>query len=270
MDYDFYKSMYSDLKYFSNIELDRHYQKYGKDEGRICNENDFNTKKKILVKKLIKSTILLDNFEFNSPEKQINILIRTSNRPTLFKTNLTSIKNQNYKNYKIYISFEDEQTLSYILKYIKNLNNVEILRVNMDINSHINNYSYNDYCNRLLAKVSDGYVIFLDDDDCFTHKNCLKVINENIEEDNILFWSYLRADKIIYPIKKNIQIGDMVSCGFCHHISLESKWPRKRNGDFYYINNILKNNIEFKKIKLILTRRINLKRISGMGEKKDF
>ena len=207
MDYNFYRNFYCDLIKLSNKELDKHYEEYGENEGRICNITDFKKKKMKLLLKFIKSNNFLDKYQFkNKKENFINILVRTANRPKFFEKCFKTIIKQNYTNYKIHISFEDDESLSYILNLCKNINNIAFVRVTKGLSDIEKPYFYNDYCNKLLDKVYDGYVIFLDDDDCFTHKNCLKLINDNLEEDKLLFWAYLRADRIVYPRLKKINI----------------------------------------------------------------
>ena len=43
----------------------------------------------------------------------INIVIRTHNRPIFFSKNINTIRDLNYSNYKIYISYENNNTLNY-------------------------------------------------------------------------------------------------------------------------------------------------------------
>ena len=39
-------------------------------------------------------------------------------------------------------------------------------------------------CNDVKNKISDGWIMFLDDDTYFIHNNCLKIINENLKKKN--------------------------------------------------------------------------------------
>ena len=71
-------------------------------------------------------------------------------------------------------------------------------------------YKFNLYCNVLMSKVESGWIMFLDDDDKLTHNKVLSIINENIEDENIMYiWKFLRPDKIIYPNECKIFLGNI-------------------------------------------------------------
>ena len=122
-----------------------------------------------------------------------------------------------------------------------------------------------------MNKVKDGWIIFLDDDDMLTNKNCLKKINMSLSGDNdIVFWKFLRPDRVIFP--KNIQkvnCGHVVSCGYCFHSKFKdtSKWNPRRSGDYYFLDNLLKNNFNRKFINNILTCTVYNDRKQNYGSK---
>ena len=198
---EFYKKMYFDLRNLNNEELRKHFINHGMWEGRICNEKFLKIKQEKNMEKVKKSMEKLDTItdkeEYNINEKLINIIIRTHNRPIFFYRNISKIKDLNYTNYKLYISYENENTLNYINENTKNMENVFKVKVEKTNTEAF----YNDYCNIILDMITEGYNMFLDDDDMFTHKNSLKYINRHLVEDRFLCWEYLRADKIIGPVK---------------------------------------------------------------------
>ena len=49
-----------------------------------------------------------------------------------------------------------------------------------------NNCFFDFYCNDIKNKISDGWIMFLDDDNYFIHNNCLKIINENLKKNSCL------------------------------------------------------------------------------------
>jgi hypothetical protein len=267
MDYSFYKNLYFDLINLTDKQLHSHYIKYGAWEGRICSKEMM--QQKIKKNKLISDNrnSLINNYTSKTPHKKINILIRTSNRPKCFSHNINSIIKQNYNNLKLLISYDNEYTKEYILKELLNKNlDYEIIKVD----HHNNKYHYNDYCNHLLNKVDDGYVIFLDDDDKLIHDNALKYINDYLEEDIFLVWDYLRADKIIGPKKGEIKKGNITSCGFCYNSKYKSFWPAEINADFTFVDTLLKNNkLKVGKLNKVLTGSINLNTIYGQGKRED-
>ena len=231
----------------------------------------FKRKKKKNLKKLDKILHLLDDIknkeEYNIEEQLINIIIRTHNRPKFFERNFESIKKLNYSNLKIFISYENDETLQYIKNNIDNMENVTLVHVVKTNDPAF----YNNYCNTILDLIDDGFNIFLDDDDMFTHPNCLKYINKFLKKDRLLCWEYLRADKIIGPIKGQITNGQITSCGFCYHSSYKSEWVPVRGGDHLFVKKLIEvNKLNVGKIKTILTRSISLEIINGEGLSNDY
>ena len=267
LDIDFYRSIYVDIRNLSKNQLFDHYKKYGFFEGRVCNKNmlDYRVKKNNEIAKI--SNQNLDTYKSTSNHNLINIIVRTSNRPKCFEKNIKSILLQNYDLIKIYISYDNEFTEKYIDNILSKINidyeKVEVFKSNKE-------FFYNGYPNEILKKVNDGYIIFLDDDDMFLHKNALNYINDYLKEDTFLSWNYLRSDKIIGISKGNIKSGKVTSCGFCYHSSHKSKWELKSDGDYHFVKNLIdKNNLKFGKISKILTGNINKNIIYGEGKCED-
>ena len=269
-DFNYYRNMYFDLKDLSNKELVEHFRKFGMWEGRICSKQFLRHKQDKNFKKLYEVSNFLDNLSeeiLNKEEQIINIIIRTHNRPNFFKLNLNSIKEQNYANHILYITYENEETLNYILENTKEMNNIKLINVTKN-NEEV---FYNLYCNTVLEIIKDGYNMFLDDDDMLTHKNALKYINSFLLENRFLCWEYMRADKIIGPRKNKVKCGEIVSCGFCYHNSHKSLWTPTEDGDHIFAKNLIENNdLTIGKIKSILTRSISMEVIQGQGLGNDF
>ena len=267
-DWKFYLKLYPDLienNIDNKIKAYRHYNTHGKDEGRIPN-------KKYLINNYYKNLKLVFdqfntyNINLNNNQKLINILIRTTkNRKQYLEFCLNSIFNQKYKNYLIYIHYDDDSCL----EYLKNLNNKKVTFFNSNIiNENENKYKYNLYCNYLLDKVQDGFVFFLDDDDCLSHNKVLNIINDNLNENKIIKWKFLRPDKIIYSENKDIKIGDIVSCGFIFHSKFKNKsnWIDKRGSDFYFFDNLVTNTkLDVINLPYILTKTIYNNKIQNFG-----
>lgn len=95
----------------------------------------------------------------------INLLIRTSYRPVLFKRLLDSIYNQTHKNINIVVSYDDERALSYIPEEINKI------RVYKDLSKP---YFYDEYCNDLKSQVDNGFFMFIDDDEVLASNDCLE------------------------------------------------------------------------------------------------
>ena len=248
-------------KYFINTGFRSGHKWFG------VNKKKRNIKKNLSYEDFYKKnyeSINIDNIDNSIIESKINILIRHTYRPKQFKKCIESVLNQNYTNYNIIVSYDDDRCLEELRKY----NNIEYFNINIRC---AHKYKFNLYCNELMNKVEDGWIIFLDDDDKLTDKNCLKKINMNLQKENdIVFWKFLRPDRIIYPNNiKSISCGNVVSCGYCFHSKFKdtSKWIPRRSGDYYFLERLLKNNFNRKFIDIILTSTVYNDRKQNFGSK---
>ena len=243
----------------------RHWNSFGKKEGRIC---VFPYKNYILNNPdLVLAGITTYNQAFNHwnsfgkkggrlcelvhKNEIINILIRTTYRPTFFKECIESILDQKYKNYRIICCYDDERCLDYLKDYENKLEYFYI-----EIESNVS-YKYNLYCNVLMEKVNDGWIMGLDDDDKFSNENALTIINSKLRNVNdILFWQVNIAGNIIIPPNiNNIRLSHVANCGFCFHSKVKnmSRWSSVKCGDFHFLNNLLQSKYQFNRLKLPIT-----------------
>lgn len=116
----------------------------------------------------------------------ISILIRTSNRPALFKRALQSVKNQTYKDIRVIVSYDNDEALKYIPAEI------EKIKVSADKSEP---YFYDLYCNDLKELVTEGWFMFLDDDD-YLYKDCLKRIAPFLSVNEAIICQFLRGRKV--------------------------------------------------------------------------
>ena len=261
-DYIFYKKFYKDLNTLSIKKIESHWRNNGKKEGRICNEFQlkFNN---------YKNNIIINDYNylnFNKEEKKINILIRTSNREKYFKKCLSSILNQNYSNYNIIVSYDNLKCEKYL---VNNQENIKYIYIDKNNYNQKEKCFYNDYFNILNNYVEDGFIFYLDDDDMFTHPNCLKIINENINNNNdLLLFKFFRADKIIYLDNiNNLKIGNIGTSCFCYHskFSKELYWDKKQYGDYYFFKKLIKKDLNIVNIDYIISKTISNDRIGNFG-----
>ncbi len=189
----------------------------------------------------------------------INILTRTSNRPLGFKKNVDNIKNQTYKNINHIIGTDDKNSISYIeecgFKDYLFLDRENIIKKDNCPNPHTGVYSpHNLYFNHMIKEISEGWVIYLDDDDTFTHTNTVEKIVDNInnnDEDTLIYWRMVYSNGRVLPINmggnrlpilggiggscftfnckyKNIAMWDSWKCGDYRLIcKLHKKIPKK-------------------------------------------
>ena len=264
-DFNFYINNYKDLKNYNKSQAINHYIEIGIKEGRKYNLKqieEFYTNK---IKSINKIPII------KKDEKLFNILIRTCYRPNLFNKCINSILKQNYKNINIVISYDNKKSIDYLKKY-NNIDNINYYFI--DIKG--GEFKYELYQNLLLDKVKDGFVIFLDDDDCFLNDNSLHLINSEIQDANtLILWKYLRSDMEIYPEDiSNIYLGSIASCSYCFNIKYlnNCKWIDQHGGDYLFFEQLLfKNNFDRKFIHEILTGISDPGYIvgNGMNEKYD-
>jgi hypothetical protein len=102
---------------------------------------------------------------------------------------------------------------------------------------------YNLYCNHLLDRVRDGWIIFLDDDNMLSQPDTLKKINNNIKTENdIIFWKVKLGEYIIYPNIYDIKYGQIDAAGFCFHSKYKNaaRWIAEQGSDFHYVTQLLK------------------------------
>ncbi len=265
-DEKFYSAMYPDVrhKFKTRQEMYNHWKN---DKTRACcfkrmqqivqnHENIINKEHSIYKVKLNDET----------QAKLINILIRTSNRPDSFTKCINSILNQQYNNYRIIICYDKEESESYLNKY-KDNDKIEFFPININ---NPNKYKFNLYCNYLMDKVKEGYIMFLDDDDMLTHNLVLNIINDNLKTDNdLLIWRFMRPDKLIFPKNTtNIILGNIDTTSFCFHNKFKNlhRWGDKQCGDYHFISGLIKKkkfNINI--INYILTRTGYNDKIANFG-----
>jgi hypothetical protein len=238
--HEFYKSTYTDLitnDITKNKDVLMHYLRYGKREKRsICKEEMMYH----YDKNLCESTEKIK--EFNQKKmKWFNILIRTSNRPNYFKKCISSILNQTYNYYHVYICYDKDESLSYLDEYRKN-DKITFFQVN---ETSSEKYKFNLYCNNLLDRVEQGYIIFLDDDNYFVSNDAFNILNISMKKYKIITWKFIRPDKLIYKNNLNtpLVLGEIDTSNVCFNSSIknDSRWKDKQYGDFNYFRPLFDN-----------------------------
>lgn len=132
----------------------------------------------------------------------LNILIRTSSRPILFKRCLDSILNQSYKNIRIIVSI-DNPKCNYVPQWC------DIIEVAPGPGE----YFYDRYINDLKAEVNDGYFLVVDDDDVLA-SDCLAQLK--LSRPAILV--QLNHMGNIIPKAGEVQLGRVgMPCLILHH-----------------------------------------------------
>lgn len=109
-----------------------------------------------------------------------NILVRTSGRPRYFRRCLYSIRFQTFVHYRVIVSVDDTQTLTYVNKQLAEMGpwaeRVEVVRVEKTVRTEERTAPWNLYLNRMMDRVTGGWVLILDDDDTLAVPTALQTI----------------------------------------------------------------------------------------------
>jgi glycosyltransferase involved in cell wall biosynthesis len=184
----------------------------------------------------------------------LNFLLRTSNRPKGFKRMLNSIQSQNYTDYNLLVTADDDYTEQYVKSY-----KINPIRVNNIPRRDENHNPYNLYNNVLLDKVNDGWIMFGDDDDYLPNPNTFNRISEICTDiDTLYIFSMVDLQNgLIIPshksFGKNINFGDIATPNFVFHSKWKntSRWKDVRGGDFLFVRDLINNNRGILKINFV-------------------
>lgn len=256
-DAEFYLSFYSDLVPAGIIPSTAytHYKTFGKKENRVGSRHMLTQRSAQIANVISSNAEQLQNIHLacyaDAVEPLITILVRTSSRPKSFNACLTSIHSQCYKNFQIVICYDTDDSLEYLeaikLSYSSEfVSKIFFFKVSCPDLNHLH-YVYNYYCNLLLSKVCDGYVLYLDDDDMFANPYGLYAIQQAIEyspKESIYVWKIARPDIVVFPSNfGSISVGEINTSSFCMHHSFSKTrgigWRPQRYGDHDFFTRLL-------------------------------
>lgn len=185
----------------------------------------------------------------------INIITRTHNRETYFNALRASIESQTYKDINWIVG--SDCACPYYPNAIKLYKDYQ--QPLFIPNGHY--YApYNKYLETLATYCKDGYIIYVDDDDCFVDENSLSTIIDNVEEDKMLVWKVIITPTFIVPNRsfgKTITPADFSGIGFCFHTKhLPVEWGIYSYGD-YRVGKQLESKLKIKWLNKVLTRTQN-------------
>ena len=238
-DEQFYLKMYPDL--INVKDLKKHYENYGKNEGRVCNYDEMKQKREFLFKNEYQK---LDSFSFkkNIQESKINIIVRTHLRKQKFNYLVKSIFDQKYNNYTIHVIYDHIDSFTYIKKWSELDEYKDKFKIYKMCRSSNKEAFFDLYCDNIKQYINDGYIMYLDDDNYLIHNQCLNIINNSLQDYKIIVWSFLRSDKLITPNLNKLRYGEIDNCSFIYHHSIknESNYSDIYGSDFIFINGLLK------------------------------
>ena len=219
--------------------------KYGKIQTRELNKgvnsfytfyHEFAGSRSVHVeneKELIKRVSL----QWIKKEPIVNILLRTSNRPGYFKTCITSIEKQTYKNVNVFVSLDNDND-----RYTIN-SKVYPIRVKPKTYKRVRKgpdygikFHANSYFKELHKHVKSGLILYIDDDDVLKEKTALrKIVNEYKKGNNLIFWRVKIGHRIIpndINWTKEPVCRDISGIGFAFDHKFKKNWEPFKLGDF--------------------------------------
>jgi hypothetical protein len=195
----------------------------------------------------------------NDDDILVNVLTRTHNRPENFKICRESIIRQTYKNINHIVGTDTECSYYDAIKVSPQV--VQQPQLMPEYRTYP--APWNLYLNELGKLVKDGWIIHLDDDDMFSNQNAIKIIVNNVDNnDQILLWRVninLNNNSWIVPSNeafgRRIEAGNFSGIGMMFHSKhLPVDWGSWSYGDFRVASQLLAKKLKPKWIDLILTQ----------------
>lgn len=174
----------------------------------------------------------------------LNILIRTSERPRYFRRMLDSIESQGYKNYRLIISADTLPSAEYVREA-----GYEPVIVSKGLPDEVNNAPYNDYLNTLMNEITDGWVMFMDDDDLYSDPDVFSSVAERLnDERKILVWRMqwptgrtIPEDKFWGMVPFSTSHIGMPCFAFHHSLSKRCSFDKRKGADYRFISRLTRN-----------------------------
>jgi hypothetical protein len=188
----------------------------------------------------------------------INIITRTHNRHANFIICRESIIQQSYKNINHIVGTDTECNYFDAIKLLPK----EVQQPQLMSGYKTYPAPWNLHLNELNTYVKNGWISYLDDDDMFSNRNAVKIIVNNIDnDDQILFWRVcikLNNNNWIVPSNeafgRKIEAGNFSGIGMMFHSKhLPVDWGSWSYGDFRVVKQLLAKNLKPKWIDLVLT-----------------
>lgn len=181
-------------------------------------------------------------------EPLINILVRTSGRERYFKECIKSILEQEYDNYRIIVSNDNND--KYIIKYPVYpvyIKQEQIEKVKKDYSKDGIVFPYNDYINTMQKHVDSGLIMYLDDDDRLNDKKTFKKIAEQYNKgDELILWRVKIGQKTFPPsdlFGQEPKLFNISGIGFAFDSKYKefAYWRPFKRADFHCVDSLYKN-----------------------------
>ncbi|MBT4111497.1 hypothetical protein HOE37_06580 [Candidatus Woesearchaeota archaeon] len=179
-------------------------------------------------------------------KQKINILTRTAERPHYFKRVRDSLRSQTYTNIRHIVATDNYLSQRYVQDDTINFRGIpdtEIIKVNREPRKNFEHFPYNLYCNDLKAKVEEGWIFYLDDDNVFIKDNALELMLDYVSsEDDLLVFKVDWLKKAIpsHSFGKEITFCDCDTACFLFHSKHKDlvDWEGVKGGDFKFFKEL--------------------------------
>jgi hypothetical protein len=138
---------------------------------------------------------------FRSLAPPVHVVTRTHRRASLFAQCRTSILEQTYPNIVHWVLYDDKRSKAYLPVCRRTRR--------LFVKPTSERFGYNRYLNAALEQIDTGWVLVLDDDDCFTTPNAVDLILDKARKDCVVFW-YHRFGKAQKTYSEDIR--DIPTC----------------------------------------------------------
>jgi len=174
---------------------------------------------------------------------KLTVVIRTHDRPQMFKRAFESVRSQTHPNIDIVVSVDTPGTLD----YVKDYNPTKIVVCTPRVRKSHNDFPANEYISKLVEEINDGFILILDDDNYIADPEGVEKLFKQIEKEWCIYIiRYRYPDGRLFPndrlfASKIIQNGgiDWASHVFHARFKNVSKSLPLYNADYFWINNLV-------------------------------
>lgn len=174
---------------------------------------------------------------------KLTVIIRTHDRPQMFKRAIDSVRCQTHKNIEIIVGVDTPGSLEYVTPYKP----TKIVECQGRKRSGHDDFPANEYISQLVEQVNDGFILILDDDNYIADPEGVEKLFREIDKEICIYIiRYRYPDGRQFPndqqfAAKKIQNGgcDWASHVFHARFKNVSKSKPLYNADYFWINSLV-------------------------------
>jgi hypothetical protein len=174
---------------------------------------------------------------------KLTVVIRTHDRPEMFKRAIESVRNQTHKNIDIVVGVDTADSM----KYAKQFKPTKIIECTPRERKGHQDFPANEYISNLIQHITEGYILILDDDNYIADPEGVEKLFSQIDKELCVYIiRYRYPDGQLFPNNqlfnsKTIQNGgiDWASCVFHARLRDVAKTKPLYNADFHFITSLV-------------------------------